>query len=148
VDRHGTVLVADRENSRIQRFTPDGRYLDEWPDVRRPDTIFVTGDDLVYVAELGYIGGLFATMPPPTRDSPPSRITIRDQTGAIVGAIGEDDPDAPCAAGNFFAAHGIWVDAEGSVYVGEVITATGGRKAGEFGWVPRSCHALQVFHRA
>ena len=26
----GNVYVADRENGRVQRFTPDGRYLGEW----------------------------------------------------------------------------------------------------------------------
>ena len=26
----GNVYVADRENGRVQRFTPEGKYLDEW----------------------------------------------------------------------------------------------------------------------
>src|SRR4029077_310489 len=30
VDRDGRVYVADRENSRVQVFTPEGEYLTEW----------------------------------------------------------------------------------------------------------------------
>jgi len=149
VDRHGTVYVADRENDRVQRFTATGEFIDEWTDVRRPDTVFVTEDDLVYVAELGYFGGIVPGLAQPTAESLPSRVTVRDQAGRVLAALGADDRDDtdPCAPGNFFAAHGICVDAHGSVYVGEVIGATGKKQAGEIGWVPRTCHALQVFHR-
>jgi DNA-binding beta-propeller fold protein YncE len=150
VDRNDIVYVADRENERIQRFTRTGDFIDEWTDVRRPDTVFVTDDGTVYVAELGYIGGNVPGMPVPSAASLPSRVTIRDQGGRILAALGADgreDTD-PCAPGNFFGAHGIYVDGHGSIYVGEVIAATGKRVEGEIGWVPRSCHALQVFHRA
>jgi DNA-binding beta-propeller fold protein YncE len=148
VDRHGTVYVADRENSRVQRFTADGAFIDQWTDVRRPDTVFVTDDDLAFVAELGFIGGQVPGMSSPTPESLPSRVTVRDLTGRILAALGGDDPGRLCEPGNFFAAHGICVDRQGTIYVGEVIAAVGPRRQGDFGWVPRSCHALQVFHRA
>src|SRR5436309_1949925 len=32
----GRVLVADRENDRIQLFDPEGKYLDQWTQVQRP----------------------------------------------------------------------------------------------------------------
>src|SRR5262245_25997354 len=44
VDREGTVYVADRENSRVQLFTPDGKYLSEWTDVARPCQVFIDGE--------------------------------------------------------------------------------------------------------
>src|SRR5438477_273239 len=31
----GRVLVADRENDRIQLFDPEGKYLDQWTQVQR-----------------------------------------------------------------------------------------------------------------
>ena len=37
----GTVVVADRENSRLQFFSPDGRFLKEWTDVARPCQVLV-----------------------------------------------------------------------------------------------------------
>jgi DNA-binding beta-propeller fold protein YncE len=147
VDRRGTVYVADRENDRIQRFTADGAFIEQWTDVRRPDTLFITDDDQAYVAELGYIGGIVPGMDAPTPATKPSRITVRDLDGTIRAQLGPDTTDDLCAPGHFFGAHGISVDAEGSVYVGEVIAAVGPRQEGDFGWVPRSCHALQVFRR-
>ena len=37
----GTVVVADRENSRLQFFSPDGQFLEEWTDVARPCQVVV-----------------------------------------------------------------------------------------------------------
>ncbi|MFQ5841463.1 MAG: hypothetical protein ACE5I8_03410, partial [Thermodesulfobacteriota bacterium] len=37
----GRVLVADRENDRIQLFGPDGEYLDQWTHLQRPTDIFI-----------------------------------------------------------------------------------------------------------
>ena len=47
VDSSGLVYVADRENSRVQVFTPDGEYVREWgragaPLLNRPYDIFTT----------------------------------------------------------------------------------------------------------
>jgi len=147
IDRRGIVYIADRENDRIQRFTTDGEFIGQWTDVRRPDTLFITDDDKAYVAELGYIGGLVPGMAAPSTGSLASRITVRDLDGTIRAQLGPDVAGDLCAPGNFFGAHGISVDAEGSVYVGEVIAAIGQRQEGDFGWIPRSCHALQVFRR-
>ena len=37
----GTVVVADRENNRLQFFSPDGSFLEEWTDVARPCQVLV-----------------------------------------------------------------------------------------------------------
>ena len=59
VDRQGTVFVADRENSRIQLFSPDGTYLREWTDVARPCQVFIDDAENVFVAELGFRAGMW-----------------------------------------------------------------------------------------
>src|SRR4029077_10608824 len=50
LDRRGRLLVADRDNHRIQLFDQDGRYLGHWMQYARPSGIWVDDDDVVYVA--------------------------------------------------------------------------------------------------
>jgi DNA-binding beta-propeller fold protein YncE len=39
VDEKGTVYVADRENGRIQRFTSQGKFIDEWDNLGKAFSI-------------------------------------------------------------------------------------------------------------
>lgn len=149
VDRHGRVYVADRENDRIQVFEADGTFREMWTDVRRPNGIHIDPTGRVFVAEFGHRAGIAKSMSPPSSLSPVSRITIRDPEGGSVvdswGADGNADKD-PCAPGNFFAAHGIWVAHDGAVFVSEVVhSANGQRSSWPIGWVGPNCHAIQVF---
>ena len=41
IDSRGRVFVADRGNSRIQIFDPDGNFLDEWSNFGRPSGIYI-----------------------------------------------------------------------------------------------------------
>jgi len=147
VDRRGTVYVADRENSRIQLFSPDGKYLDQWPGVARPCQIFVDREDYFYVAEVGYRAGMYpGNEPPADHDAAPGpatggRVSIFSASGELVARWGGGEN--PCAVGDFFAPHDIWVDSRGDVYVGEVTMSAGGRK----GLVSPDCHSLQKFVR-
>jgi DNA-binding beta-propeller fold protein YncE len=139
VDRQGTVYVADRENSRIQLFDAEGRFLAEWTDIARPCQVFIDSHHNVYVAELGFRAGMFPGNTPPGPNPTGGRVTIFDGTGAIQARWGGGDN--PCAPGDFFAPHDIWVDATGAVYVGEVTMSGGGNR----GLVPTDCHTLQKF---
>lgn len=51
VDGRDRVLVADRENNRIQLFDRAGAYLDEWGDVYHPMDIYVDDRGLVFVTD-------------------------------------------------------------------------------------------------
>ena len=49
IDAKGLVYVADRENSRVQIFSPDGKFVKEWTDLGKPYSLFITpvrGDPL------------------------------------------------------------------------------------------------------
>jgi sugar lactone lactonase YvrE len=144
VDRSSRVYVADRENSRVQIFDAEGRFQTEWTDVARPTEVFVgpnaAGDDLVYISEIGYRCGLFPGMVPPA-DPPGSCVSIWSQDGKRLARWG-GGPN-PCATGDFFAAHDIWVDRRGDIYVSEVTLSAGGNR----GIVPPTCHTLQKFER-
>ena len=51
IDRRDRVLVADRENLRIQVFTLDGELLEVWTDHYKPMDIYVDGSDRIYVTD-------------------------------------------------------------------------------------------------
>jgi sugar lactone lactonase YvrE len=115
------VLVCDRENSRIQVFDLDGRYLDEWTDLARPDDVCVDDAGTVFVAELGERAALFPFMPRPYGQDRPARISVLGLDGKAQTRWGDD----PSGTLEFAAPHGIAVDAHGNVYVAEVREAAG-----------------------
>jgi DNA-binding beta-propeller fold protein YncE len=139
VGADGTVHVADRENSRIQLFTPEGRFLAEWTDVARPCQVFLDARGTVYVAELGFRAGWWPGADPPGAEAPGGRLSIFNGAGELLARWGGGP--RPCAPGDFFAPHGIWVDSRGDIYVAEVTLSAGGRQ----GLVPPDCHTLQKF---
>jgi hypothetical protein len=141
VDREGTVYVADRENSRIQIFTAEGAYQGEWTDVARPCQLAIGRAGWIYIAELGFRAGRWPGTGSHASGDTGGRVSIFDRSGTLHARWGGGDN--PCAAGDFFAPHGIWVDAHGDVYVAEVALSAGARA----GIVPSSCHTLQKFIR-
>jgi DNA-binding beta-propeller fold protein YncE len=46
----GRVFVCDRENDRIQIFSPDGEYLTEWTDTQRPTHLVFDPQGRAYVS--------------------------------------------------------------------------------------------------
>jgi DNA-binding beta-propeller fold protein YncE len=139
LDRDGRVYVADRENSRVQLFTPEGEYLAEWTDVARPMQVVIDPRDRVFVVEVGWRAGLFPWLTAPTPEAPAARLSVFDREGRLLACWGGTG-DA-CAPGNFFAPHDLCIDSRGDIYVGEVVLSAGGNR----GMVPPDCHALQKF---
>ena len=85
----GRVYVADRENHRIQIFTPQGEFLDMWPGFIQPCDIYVDDNDIMYVPELQ------------------GRVTLLTLEGKILTRIG--DPQQRVAEpGKFIGPHGTW----------------------------------------
>jgi DNA-binding beta-propeller fold protein YncE len=141
VDRQGIVYVADRENSRLQLFSPEGKFMAQWTDVARPCEAAIDAAGNVFVAELGYRAGMFEGNKPPAGTPTGGRVSIFNAQGELQARFGGGDN--PCAAGDFFAPHDIWVDRFGDFYVGEVTMSAGGNR----GLVARDCHTLQKFVR-
>ncbi len=146
VDSAGLVYVADRENSRVQIFSPQGEYLREWTWVGRPCDIFIDREDRLHIAELGF--RIYHPTPPhyrfmetpPAGHDPLARVTVCNPDGEIERRIGGEQPLLP---GNFIAPHAIWADSRGDLYVGEVVKASGAVAA----FAPLTCHAFQKFRR-
>ncbi len=139
VDQQGTVYVADRENSRLQLFTPKGEFLTEWTDVARPSQVFIDASGTVFVAELGFRAGMWPGTSAPSPTATGGRVSIFDRHGTLRARWGGGRN--PCAPGDFFAPHDIRVDSHGDIYVAEVVWSAGGRT----GLVPPTCHSLQKF---
>jgi DNA-binding beta-propeller fold protein YncE len=139
VDRQGTVYVADRENSRMQLFTADGKYISEWTDVVRPCQVFIDSIGNVYVAELGFHVGMWPGTTAPTPDASGGRVSVFGLDGEIRARWGGGR--LPISPGDFFAPHGICVDSRGDIYVAELVMSAGGNR----GLVSPDCHTLQKF---
>ena len=146
IDSSGKVYVADRENSRVQIFSPDGEYLTEWDWVGRPCDLFIDDQDRIYIAELGFrvarkspVHYRFMEHMPPGHD-PIARVTVCDPDAQIITRIGREEEVLP---GNFIAPHGLWVDPKGNLYVGEVIAASGSIQR----LAPAPIQSFQVFQR-
>mgnify|MGYP001170070327 CR=1 FL=1 len=111
-DAKGTVFIADRENSRIQLFTPEGKFITQWTEMQKPQGFFMGPDGLLYTTE--------KPVKRPDGKAPgwlPPRVSIWTTDGRLLARWGGEDLAKP---GNFFAPHGIWGDARGDLYIGEL----------------------------
>lgn len=94
IDRQDRVLVADRENNRVQVFTQEGQHLSTWPaKIIGPSAFWVDRDDVAYV---------------PEHNSGFTSVLTMD--GQQLARWGSD---------RHISAHGIWGDSQGDVYVVE-----------------------------
>lgn len=93
------VYVGDRENTRIQIFDRNGRFLREWK-LGHPFGLFVTPDHFIYMA-----------------DAIASRILKIDRDGKIVGVLSGPEP----GKGRHFDPHQIAVDKDKSIFAAEVM---------------------------
>ena len=92
VDRRDRVLVADRENDRVQLFSRDGRHLADWRGLFHPMDIWEDADGLIYVTDQVPSLSLFA----------PSGERLGRCRPALNGA------------------HGIFGAADGTIYLAEM----------------------------
>ena len=87
----GRVYVCDRENNRVQVFSQDGEFLDQWTDFKGPMGIHIDADQTVYVT-----------------DQVP-RISILDLDGKLL------------ARGRTFEyGHNVYTDSRGDIYAVDV----------------------------
>ncbi|HEX2924262.1 MAG TPA: hypothetical protein VHS28_09565, partial [Chloroflexota bacterium] len=137
----GKVMLADRENDRIQFFSPTGEFLDQWTHVQRPTGLAMDKDGLIYVSELWWRAGQKTFRNGTITEEKQGRVSVLDQTGKVLARFGNTgDKMAP---GNFIAPHGIGVDSKGDIYVSEVTETFGVKGAG----LPAGGHTFQKFTR-
>ena len=102
----GTVYVADRENSRLQLFTPDGVYRGEWTDVARPCQVFIAPRlGWIYVAELGFHAGRWPGTGSADPGAPAGRVSVFDRRGALQPVRPRSGPGSRRAVFGHFRAY-------------------------------------------
>ena len=119
IDKSDRVWIADRENSRVQIFDSEGKFLEQWTDLLRPTHVYMDKDETVYISELC------------------RRISIFSIDGHLLARWGNEahSLEEPL----FVGPHVICVDSRGDLYLGEVATA--------FGKVNRGARTIQKFAR-
>ena len=99
VDASGRVYVVDRDNARIQVFTPEGKFLKAWKHIGHPFGLFLTPDQRLFVADgIGNTVGIYS---------------LAGKRLAQWGSTGS-------GPGQMRRAHLLCVDDQGAVYVAEV----------------------------
>jgi len=100
VDSTGRVLVADRNNQRVQIFDPDGNFIGKWTGIGAPwGLAYVARENAVYMC-----------------DGLNDRVVKLSPDGRILGVLGSHGK----TPGKFDFAHGIAVDSTGAIYVAEI----------------------------
>ena len=109
--------MADRENHRVQVFDGNGKYETQWNNLHRPCALCCCGGKKpnFIIGELG--PGMPVNLQcAESRPAPHHRGRARASCIARLG--GENGPGLE--AGKFLAPHGIALDSNGDIYVGEV----------------------------
>jgi DNA-binding beta-propeller fold protein YncE len=127
LDSRGRLLVADRNNARVQVFDQTGRFLDEWRDLLVPWHIVVTAGDEIYVcgsAPMRWprlrIPGLLVGIPPKDQ-----LIMVFNPDGRVIRLCTFPKGQGP---GELDWLHGMAVDRAGNLYLGDIQ----GRRAQKF----------------
>jgi DNA-binding beta-propeller fold protein YncE len=89
----GELYVADRANKRIQLFSADGEYLDQWTGMGGPNDITRGNDGNFYIAEQ-------------EDGDKPAYVCVRDANGNVLVRLESRH------------VHGVGVDSRGDVYAG------------------------------
>jgi 6-bladed beta-propeller protein len=99
IDKNRRIYISDRANSRVQVFDENGKFLELWPNVRRPYSFLLTEDQFLWVA-----------------DGITQKFTKFDLTGKLLYSWGTFG----AFPGGFWGVHQFHTDSEGNLYTADV----------------------------
>ena len=100
VDRDHRVYVGDRSNDRIQIFTEDGKFIEEWPNISDPVGVYIDENESVWVISARL-----------------NRLLKYNRNGELQYHLGAFGGTRGGFAGGLSRPHQIDVDQEGNLYV-------------------------------
>jgi peptidylamidoglycolate lyase len=99
IDKNRRVYISDRANSRVQIFDENGKFIEAWPNVRRPYSFLLTEDQHLWVA-----------------DGTTQKFTKFDTNGKLLYSWGTFG----AFPGGFWGVHQFHTDSEGNLYTADV----------------------------
>lgn len=121
IDSKERLYVADRNNARVQVFNTDGKFLTEWRNLLVPWVITITKNDEIWIS---------GSSPMPWREKdavlscpPKDQLVMRFDADGRVQQLwtlprGQEGTSVP---GEVDWLHGIGVDSQGNLYVGDIM---------------------------
>lgn len=118
VTANDQLVVADRENDRLQLFDATGTVVDIWEDVQRPCALATDLSGNIYVGELTWWPADRSFRHGDKYAQAPARISVFSSQGTLLhrhvsGGDGTGE-------GEFIAPHGLAVAPDGSIFLAEV----------------------------
>jgi hypothetical protein len=99
IDKNRRIYISDRANARIQVFDENGKFLDVWPNIKRPYAFLMSADQHLWVS-----------------DGTTQKFLKFDLNGKLLFAWGTFGQ----FPGGFWGVHQFSVDSEGSLYTADV----------------------------
>ena len=121
VDQEGRVYVCDRENSCVQVFAADGRFISMWRNLRPPTDIVADAEGILYVSQFAFnVTHRYPRWPAPAGSGSAlqdaaKRRTIRPDAPPQISVL--DGEGHVLAQWESRKAHGLCVDSRGNIYL-------------------------------
>ena len=112
----GRVVVADRENERLQLFSESGEFLEEWTDFQRPAAVVSTRQGMIVVVEAAWKKGDHSFTRGAVDAAESGGFSVVDAHGRRVARYRSSEESSPTG----LSPHGLAEGPDGTLYVAEI----------------------------